>query len=191
MLAVQREALAIRKRLLNPPNAVRDDGIDLRRRRGFQPQAIKILGGDEGAAVEVITVTKEQEPGPDEIASIQQAISKLKSRLDELQADVEQPPVRPPVIQVEKIQRAVCSVFNVAMNDLKSIRRSAQVVRPRQIAMYLSKTLTSRSLPEIGRRFGDRHHTTVLHAFRKIDGLRARDAVLNAKIDEITKLLAA
>jgi chromosomal replication initiator protein len=71
--------------------------------------------------------------------------------------------------QVETIQRAVIAHFpRVTLNDIKSARRTAIVVEPRQIAMYLAKELTTRSLPDIGRRFGGRDHTTVLHAVRRI-----------------------
>ncbi len=72
-------------------------------------------------------------------------------------------------VRIEEIQRIVARHYNVNRSDLLSSRRTANVVRPRQIAMYLAKTLTLRSLPEIGRRFGGRDHTTVLHAVRKIE----------------------
>ena len=74
-------------------------------------------------------------------------------------------------LRVEQIQRAVAKHYGVKMNDLLSARRTADIVRPRQVAMYLAKTMTRRSLPEIGRRFGGRDHTTVLHAVRKIGSL--------------------
>ena len=73
--------------------------------------------------------------------------------------------------------------YNVSRADLLSSRRTANVVRPRQIAMYLAKTLTLRSLPEIGRRFGGRDHTTVLHAVRKIENLVGNDNVLAEEIE--------
>ena len=69
-------------------------------------------------------------------------------------------------------------------------RRTANVVRPRQIAMYLSKVLTLRSLPEIGRRFGGRDHTTVLHAVRKIEELSARDKSLAEVIELLKRILS-
>ena len=81
-------------------------------------------------------------------------------------------------IKIEDIQKAVAKHFNVTKADLLSSRRTRSVVRPRQIAMYLSKLLTPRSLPEIGRRFGGRDHTTVLHAVRKIEGLIDSDSAL-------------
>jgi chromosomal replication initiator protein len=70
-----------------------------------------------------------------------------------------------------------------------SSRRTANVVRPRQIAMYLAKTLTLRSLPEIGRRFGGRDHTTVLHAVRKIEGLVGSDTALSDEIELLKRQL--
>jgi chromosomal replication initiator protein len=78
----------------------------------------------------------------------------------------------------------------VSKGDLLSQRRHRSVVWPRQIGMYLAKQLTHRSLPEIGRRFGNRDHTTVLHAIRKIEGVIAGDAGLRDEIDELKKLLS-
>src|SRR5947208_9463121 len=77
-------------------------------------------------------------------------------------------PQEPKRVKIEDIQRVVARQYNVSRADLLSSRRTANVVRPRQVAMYLAKTLTLRSLPEIGRRFGGRDHTTVLHGVRKI-----------------------
>lgn len=92
--------------------------------------------------------------------------------------------------QVETIQRAVVNFFPaVTLVDINSNRRTAKVVKPRQIAMYLVKTLTSRSFPDIGRRFGDRDHTTVIHAVRKIERLIAVDPVLASAVAEITNSL--
>jgi chromosomal replication initiator protein len=76
---------------------------------------------------------------------------------------------------IANIQAAICKHFTMTRNELLSERRTKEVVYPRQIAMYLCKTLTPRSLPEIGRRFGKRDHTTVLHAVRKIKDLIRRD----------------
>jgi chromosomal replication initiator protein len=88
-------------------------------------------------------------------------------------------------VRIEDIQRAVARRFNVERSDLLSARRTASVVRPRQIAMYLAKVMTFRSLPEIGRRFGGRDHTTVLHAVRKIEALMKTQAALAAEIDAL------
>jgi chromosomal replication initiator protein len=92
-------------------------------------------------------------------------------------------------VRIEEIQRIVARHYNVSRSDLLSSRRTANVVRPRQIAMYLAKTLTLRSLPEIGRRFGGRDHTTVLHAVRKIEGLIGIDNALAAEIEALKSQL--
>ena len=88
-------------------------------------------------------------------------------------------------ISIEEIQKRVAAHFNIKFSEMHSARRSRSVARPRQIAMYLAKQLTTRSLPEIGRKFGDRDHTTVLHAVRKVEEL----CKLDAAFDEDVKLL--
>jgi len=98
-------------------------------------------------------------------------------------------PADPRRIRVEDILRVVSKHYGVSRADLLSSRRTANVVRPRQIAMYLAKTLTLRSLPEIGRRFGGRDHTTVLHAVRKIEGLVKGDKNLADEIEVLKRLL--
>lgn len=98
-------------------------------------------------------------------------------------------PQEPKRVKIEDIQRVVARHYNVSRADLLSARRTANVVRPRQIAMYLAKVLTLRSLPEIGRRFGGRDHTTVLHAFRKIEALVARDRELAEEIEMFERQL--
>jgi chromosomal replication initiator protein len=90
-------------------------------------------------------------------------------------------------IKIEDIQRIVARHYNVSRSDLLSSRRTANVVRPRQVAMYLAKTMTLRSLPEIGRRFGGRDHTTVLHAVRKIEHLVGNDATLADEIESLKR----
>ena len=98
-------------------------------------------------------------------------------------------PVELKRVRIEEIQRIVARHYNVSRSDLLSSRRTANVVRPRQIAMYLAKTLTLRSLPEIGRRFGGRDHTTVLHAVRKIESLIGVDNTLAAEIEVLKSQL--
>jgi chromosomal replication initiator protein len=98
-------------------------------------------------------------------------------------------PQEPKRVKIEDIQRIVARQYNVSRADLLSSRRTANVVRPRQVAMYLAKTLTLRSLPEIGRRFGGRDHTTVLHAVRKIEGLVGNDAMLADEIEILKRQL--
>lgn len=87
--------------------------------------------------------------------------------------------------RIEQIQRAVCERFKVARNDLLSSRRTANVVHPRQIAMYLAKTMTLKSLPEIGRRFGGRDHTTVLHAVRKMSRLVQTNTDVREQVSDL------
>jgi chromosomal replication initiator protein len=98
-------------------------------------------------------------------------------------------PQEPKRVKIEDIQRVVARQYNVSRSDLLSSRRTANVVRPRQVAMYLSKTMTLRSLPEIGRRFGGRDHTTVLHAVRKIEALVGKDPVLADEVELLKRLL--
>jgi chromosomal replication initiator protein len=98
-------------------------------------------------------------------------------------------PQDPKKVKIEEIQRIVARHYNVSRGDLLSSRRTANVVRPRQVAMYLAKTLTLRSLPEIGRRFGGRDHTTVLHAVRKIENLVGNDAALAEEIESLKRQL--
>jgi chromosomal replication initiator protein len=98
-------------------------------------------------------------------------------------------PAEPKRVRIEDIQRVVARQYNVSRADLLSSRRTANVVRPRQVAMYLAKILTLRSLPEIGRRFGGRDHTTVLHAVRKIETLAGNDSALADEIEALKRLL--
>ncbi len=92
-------------------------------------------------------------------------------------------------IRIEDILRVVSRHYGVSRTDLLSERRHRSVVLPRQVGMYLAKQLTSRSLPEIGRRFGNRDHTTVLHAIRKIQGCVEADIQLKDEIDDLKKQL--
>jgi chromosomal replication initiator protein len=92
-------------------------------------------------------------------------------------------------VRIEDIQRVVSRHYNVSKADLLSARRTRTIVRPRQIAMYLAKILTPRSLPEIGRRFGGRDHTTVLHAVRKIEGLIEGDKGLADEIELLKRMI--
>ena len=97
--------------------------------------------------------------------------------------------LEPRRIKIEDILRIISRHFGVSKNDLLSQRRHRSVVWPRQIGMYLAKQLTARSLPEIGRRFGGRDHTTVLHAIRKIEGEITKNPRLEDELQELKKLL--
>jgi len=92
-------------------------------------------------------------------------------------------------ITIEEIQKRVAEHFNIRIADMHSARRARQVARPRQVAMYLSKQLTSRSLPEIGRKFGGRDHTTVMHAVKKVEELRASDQSFAEDVELLRRML--
>ena len=92
-------------------------------------------------------------------------------------------------ITIEEIQKKVAEHFNIRLTDMHSPRRSRSVARPRQIAMYLAKSITSRSLPEIGRKFGGRDHTTVMHAVKKIEELKQEDFNFNEDIELLKRLI--
>ena len=91
---------------------------------------------------------------------------------------------------IDEIQKKVAEHFNISVKEMQSSRRARTVARPRQIAMYLAKQLTSRSLPEIGRKF-DRDHTTVMHAVRKVEELIVEDASLAESIEALRRTLEA
>lgn len=92
-------------------------------------------------------------------------------------------------ITIDEIQRQVAEHFNVRLTDMHSARRARTVARPRQVAMYLAKQLTARSLPEIGRKFGGRDHTTVMHAVKKVEELIAEDASFAQDVDVLRRTL--
>lgn len=92
-------------------------------------------------------------------------------------------------ITIEEIQRKVAEHYNIRLTDMSSARRARAVARPRQVAMYLAKQLTSRSLPEIGRKFGNRDHTTVMHAVSRVGELMERDASFAEDVELLRRML--
>ena len=92
-------------------------------------------------------------------------------------------------VTIDEIQRRVAEHFNIRLSEMTSERRARAVARPRQIAMYLAKQLTTRSLPEIGRKFGGRDHTTVMHAVRKIEELTLSDRALAEDVELLRRML--
>lgn len=92
-------------------------------------------------------------------------------------------------VTIEEIQKRVAEHYNIRLSDMHSARRARAVARPRQVAMYLAKQLTARSLPEIGRKFGGRDHTTVMHAVRKIEELRGADPNFAEDVDLLRRML--
>ncbi len=92
-------------------------------------------------------------------------------------------------VTIDEIQRKVAAHYNVKFAEMSSARRARAVARPRQVAMYLAKQLTSRSLPEIGRKFGGRDHTTVMHAVKKIEELKSIDATFADDVELLRRIL--
>jgi chromosomal replication initiator protein len=90
---------------------------------------------------------------------------------------------------IEEIQRKTAEYYKLELRELHSSRRARRVARPRQVAMFLARELTSRSLPDIGRRFGGRDHTTVLHACRRIEELCRSDPVFQQEVDFLRQVL--
>ena len=93
--------------------------------------------------------------------------------------------------KIAEIIEAVCNEYRVSRNELLSPRQEWRTVRPRQVAIWLAKTLTRHSLPEIGRQFEDRHHTTILHSVRRIDALKEKDPELAGVLQSLEKQLVA
>ena len=94
-------------------------------------------------------------------------------------------------VTIEEIIRKVADHYNLRMSDMMSARRSRIISRPRQLAMFLAKNLTSKSLPEIGRRFGGRDHTTVIHAVKKIEELKNKDLQIAEEVEILRRMLEA
>ena len=92
-------------------------------------------------------------------------------------------------VTIEEIQKAVVRHYSIRMADMTSARRSLAIARPRQMAMYLAKQLTPRTLPEIGKRFGGRDHTTVMHALRQIERLTAEDRTIADDLEALKRKL--
>jgi len=94
-------------------------------------------------------------------------------------------------VTIDEIIRKVATYYNLKVNDILSARRARAVARPRQVGMYLAKKLTQKSLPEIGRRFGGRDHTTVMHAVKKINELKATDSSIEEDVELLRRSLEA
>ncbi|MEE9434622.1 MAG: chromosomal replication initiator protein DnaA [Sphingorhabdus sp.] len=94
-------------------------------------------------------------------------------------------------ITIDEIQRAVCEYYRIDRSEMSSKRRARAVVRPRQVAMYIAKVMTPRSYPEIGRKFGGRDHSTVIHAVRLVENLRAQDSDMDNDVRTLLRQLEA
>lgn len=160
-------------RLQSPSFAVPEDVVD------FIARNVTTNGRDlEGAVTRLV--------GHNQLTGLAVSLSMAETTLKDL---IRAPDSRR--VKIEDIQRVVAKHYNVSKQDLLSSRRTRSIVWPRQIAMFLAKTLTPRSLPEIGRRFGGRDHTTVLHAVRKVEELVTTDDALAAEIEVLKRMLEA
>lgn len=185
-------ARAIRQRLRHPPNAVIDDGIDFKREntpppppgeakaeRGHLSETLPPEPNRAAALASQLTVT--------EVLKLDRQINTLVAELERLYAKREQRYLasahRRPATAT--IQRVVARHYGVTLVDLLSARRTKQVAFARQVAVYLVRQHTLLSLPTIGRLFGNRDHTTILHATRKIRVLRERDPRLRGTLDAL------
>ena len=127
-------------------------------------------------------------PDPDIEPNIEPELQAADERVFYLRGILNHP--LPRKVMIDDIQRAVAIRYNVSQHDILSARRTANVVLPRQIAMYLAKTLTLFSLTAIARRFGGRDHTTVLLAVRKIERLMDADQKLSGEIEMLKKIIS-
>jgi hypothetical protein len=164
---------ARRRRLYNPPNAVPDLGIDLKRLP--PPKAAAPTAPKYETEAEIIDRQIKHHRGRLECAL---------ARREKLFGKRNSP-------RIEDIQDVVCAVFGVEKSEMMSRRKTPYLVMPRHVAMFLSKELTGLSLPGIGRKFAFRDHTTILHAVRKITGLRPNDPELDNKIAIVEAMLAS
>jgi hypothetical protein len=190
---------ALRERLRNPANAVPDRGIDLRRRVEITDHTPVAISVPVRPPVPIPvpqdsmdgTRTRKCKPGESDAEFNERQIKYHQGRLSMAMARREKMFGKRRTVRIEDIQEAVCAVWGVNKVDMLSNRRSAHLVLPRHVAMFLSKEMTGRSLPDIGRMFSDRDHTTVLHAVRRITGLRPNDAGLDAMIAKVEAMFAS
>ena len=173
--AMRRDILKRKLELLrrrDPHLMVREEVLD------FIAQTVNGAGRElEGALNRVIAMQRLMGDAPIDLDTAAHAMRDLIRRQES----------RP--VRIEDILKAISQLYNVPKTELLSARRAQSVVRPRQIGMYLAKKLTARSLPEIGRRFGGRDHSTVLHAVRKIEKLLEQDESLKQEITLLTRIL--
>lgn len=187
MLECQVRARELKNRLRNPTNAVHDDGIDLKRKKNGKaapivgPGLIEIIAPIPGQPVPPVT--------DQEIEAIEATLCRLLAQVAELRKILGFRPVS--LISAETIKRAVAAHFNIKVAYMLANRRHVEVTWPRQIAMYLTCQLTPLSLPQIGRVFGGRDHTTILHAREKITMLVEHDAAIAATIQKLSTDIVA
>lgn len=189
-------AVAVRRRLRNPPNAVRDHPITLRRGWPVPPAQAEAEPPADAAPVE-----EPPAPAPPIAPAEPEAMPEWLQLMLQIERDrvadseTKAPPEpEPPLvrrIRANDIIAAVANDFNIPINVMLSHRRPRPVVRPRMIAMDLCRSLTLLSFTQIGQRFNGRDHTTVMSATRRLAALRAADPDLDARIAAIEAKLRA
>ena len=183
-----RHAATVRNRLRFPPNAVQDRGIDLKRKD--EPEIAETVA--DPVVVNFPPIPAQAKTDEEKLAEIERIMRDLQHKIDAVRrtySELTGGSTR--WLKIADIQTVVASHFDVTVTDIISKRRTVGLVLPRQVAQYIARTMTLKSLPEIGRRFGDRDHTTILHSIRKIEALRASDPELDEKIKTIEQALRA
>ncbi len=175
--ALIKNAREIKSRLRNPPNKVVDDGIDLKRKKGFQPTEVRALPQPEFAAYKAACLAQARIHEAETIAiegaaNVAEAQARRKGFTDKQQA--------------KRIIARVAENYGYLPSDITGDVRTALLVIARHKAMYAVHRITRRSLPWTGRVF-DRDHTTVLHAIRKVESRRTSDLVVDAEMAELER----
>jgi len=173
-MSLVERAREIHQRLRNPPNAVPDHGIDLRRHR---QQCVTVEIKPE--RFDTFTQAQAEPATPYGVGS---AVPRYGLTYDFSGTFTY-------FTFIRNIQKAVCNAKGIRLDALLSKRRAAPIVRARMIAVYLARKLTEKSFPELGRRFGGRDHTTILHSVRKIAAERLVDPKLDRELTELELLL--
>ncbi len=176
MLPAISHAIEVRERLRNPTNAVRDDGIDLKRK------TIPIMQMEHVSEVIVNFRSPDDVFGPVIPTDDDIAFGPVVCRTAPAIA-----PQRPPIdpFSIRAIQRRVCQHYGITVAEMLSARRSHDVVLPRHVAMFITKTITPRSYPYISRHFGGRDHTTAMNACRRIKEKIESDPTFATEIAEL------
>lgn len=192
MMEAQRQAYELRRRLMNPPNAVKDRPIDLTAKRATQ--------GVTGYELELIRQEEKKRQKKALQLAVEHRLEELDAEARYFKAAVKQAEQPAEIIKITpqsaslpiaKVQKQVAAFYEIPSDLLRARTRSQAVVLPRQVAMYLARKLTMRSFPEIGRAFGGRDHSTVVHACDKIEHMLATCPDFAAKVKTISETLEA
>lgn len=175
MLAALQHARDVHSRLRNPPNAVRDTGIDLKRNTGMKYEAVNSIQIKCTGLPRWPSLLDLGNPCPGYVLTYGPQLPAANPK---------------PRVTIPDIQRAVARHFKVSRGDIIGPLRNEGIVYIRHIAIWLTRKITLRSLPEVGLKFGGRDHTTILHAARKIEAKRLIDPRLQATLDELVKAIS-